>query len=60
MSISSTLIDGAEIRFHEAAGSLRSFVGCFWVLTAERDATIRIVPDGSTAISVVVPAWPSC
>lgn len=31
---------------------LRPYVGCFWVITAERDATIRIVPDGSTAISI--------
>jgi AraC-like DNA-binding protein len=52
ISISSTLVDRAEIRFHEAAESLRNLVGCFWVLTAERDATIRIVPDGSTAISL--------
>ena len=52
MSISSTLVHHAEIRFHEAAGPLRPFVGCFWVVTAERDATIRVVPDGSTAISI--------
>jgi methylphosphotriester-DNA--protein-cysteine methyltransferase len=52
MSISSTLVHRAEIRFHEAAESLRSLVGCFWVVTAERDATIRVVPDGSTAISI--------
>jgi AraC-like DNA-binding protein len=52
MSISSTLVDRAEIRFHEAADALRPFVGCFWVVTTERAATIRIVPDGSTAISI--------
>lgn len=52
MSITSTLVDRADIRFHEAANSLRSFVGCFWVVTAERDASIHIVPDGSTAISI--------
>ncbi len=52
MSISSTLVHRAEIRFHEAADALRSFVGCFWVVTAERDATIRVVPDGSTSISI--------
>lgn len=52
MSIASTLVHRAEIRFHEAADALRPFVGCFWVVTAERDATIRVVPDGSTAISV--------
>jgi methylphosphotriester-DNA--protein-cysteine methyltransferase len=52
MSISSTLVDRADIRFHEAADILRPFVGCFWVITAERDATIRVVPDGSTAISI--------
>jgi methylphosphotriester-DNA--protein-cysteine methyltransferase len=52
MSITSTLVDRAEIRFHEAASALRSFVGCFWLVTAERDATIRIVPDGSTSISI--------
>src|SRR5262245_39789915 len=52
MSISSTLVHRAEIRFHEAAEPLRPLVGCFWVITAERDATIRVVPDCSTAISV--------
>jgi methylphosphotriester-DNA--protein-cysteine methyltransferase len=52
MSISSTLVHRAEIRFHEAADALRPFVGCFWVVTAERDATLRVVPDGSTAISI--------
>ena len=52
MSISSTLVDRAQIEFREAAEALRPFVGCFWVITAERGATIRVVPDGSTAISV--------
>jgi AraC-like DNA-binding protein len=52
MSISSTLVHGAEIRFQEAADALRPYVGCFWVITAERDAIIRVVPDGSTAISI--------
>jgi AraC-like DNA-binding protein len=52
MSISSTFVDRADIRFHKAAGPLQPFVGCFWVVTAERDATIRVVPDGSTAISI--------
>src|SRR5262245_12056396 len=52
MSISSTLVHRAEIQFHEPADVLRPFVGCFWVVTAERDATIRVVPDGSTAIFI--------
>lgn len=52
MSISSTVVDRAEIRFHEATDALRPFVGCFWVVTAEQDATIRVVPDGSSAISL--------
>ena len=52
MSISSTLVDRTEIEFHEAADALRPFVGCFWVITAQADATIRVVPDGSTAISI--------
>ena len=52
MSISSTLVDRADIEFHEADAPLRQFVGCFWVITAQRDATIRVVPDGSTAISI--------
>jgi AraC-like DNA-binding protein len=50
MSISSTLVDRAQIQFHEAADALRPFVGCFWVITAEPGATLRVVPDGSTAI----------
>jgi AraC-like DNA-binding protein len=52
MSITSTVVDRAQIRFHEADEVLRPFVGCFWVVTAERDATIRVVPDGSTSISI--------
>jgi methylphosphotriester-DNA--protein-cysteine methyltransferase len=52
MSITSTLVHRAEIRFHEPADVLRPYVGCFWVVTAERDATIRVVPDGTTAMSI--------
>src|SRR5215471_11621830 len=52
MSISTTLVDRAEIRFQEAANALRPYVGCFWVLTAECGATIRVVPDGTAAISI--------
>jgi hypothetical protein len=52
MSITSTLVHRAEIRFYEAADTLRPYVGCFWVVTAERNATLHIVPDGSTAISI--------
>jgi AraC-like DNA-binding protein len=52
MSISSTVVHRAEIRFHEATDVLRPFVGCFWVVTAEQGATIRVVPDGSSAISI--------
>jgi AraC-like DNA-binding protein len=60
MSISSTLVDRAQIRFREAAEVLRPFVGCFWVVTAERNATIRVVPDGSTAISTQLQADGRC
>jgi AraC-like DNA-binding protein len=52
MSISSTAVHRAEIKFHEATEVLRPFVGCFWVVTAEQGATIRAVPDGSSAISI--------
>jgi len=51
MSISSTLVQGADIRFQPAAEVLRPFVGCFWVITANAGATIRVIPDGSTTIS---------
>src|ERR1700704_4344521 len=62
MSVGSTLVRGAEIRFQEAAEELRPFVGCFWVITADRDAVLELIPDGSTTISVQlpdkgVPAW---
>ena len=62
MSIGSTLVRGAEIRFQEAAAKLRPFVGCFWEITADQDAVLQLVPDGSTTISVQVqdgrlPAW---
>jgi AraC-like DNA-binding protein len=59
VSITSTRVHRAEIRFHEAAEVLRPYVGCFWVITAECDATIRIVPDGSTAISIELQSRPS-
>jgi len=62
MSITSTVVQRADIQFHEAPEVLRRFVGCFWVVTADRDATIRIVPDGTTSISVLLqnsepPRW---
>lgn len=50
MSITSTVVDCAEIRFHPAAPALQPHVGCFWVITAECGATVRVVPDGTTSI----------
>jgi hypothetical protein len=44
MSITSTVVHRAESRFIEAADVLRPFVGCFWIITADRGATIRVVP----------------
>lgn len=52
MSISSTLIQGADVRFQEADAALRSHVGCFWVISAAQGAVVRAVPDGSTAIYI--------
>jgi AraC-like DNA-binding protein len=52
MSITGTVVHSAETRFVEAAAVLQPYVGCFWVITAQRGATIRVVPDGSTAIFV--------
>lgn len=52
MSISSTVVDRADIRFHAAAPVLQPYVGCFWVITAESGATLRIVPDGTTSIAI--------
>jgi hypothetical protein len=43
-------MDRAAIRFQQAADALRPYVGCFWIVTSECDATIRVVPDGTTAI----------
>jgi hypothetical protein len=51
MSITSTVVHQAEVQFREAAAELQPYVGCFWTISAERDATIRIVPDLSTSIS---------
>jgi AraC-like DNA-binding protein len=52
MSISSTVVDRADIRFHAAAPVLQPYVGCFWVINAQCGATVRLVPDGTTAIAV--------
>jgi hypothetical protein len=46
MSVGSTLVRGAEIRFQEATVKLRPFVGCFWVITADRDASSSSSPTG--------------
>jgi AraC-like DNA-binding protein len=51
VSITSTIVDQAEIRFREAVEALKPYVGCFWTITAGRHAAIRVVPDGSTSIS---------
>jgi len=51
MSISSTVLEGAEIQFFPAAAVLRPHVGCFWVITASTDAVMRLVPDGTTSIA---------
>lgn len=52
MSITSTVVDRADIRFHAAAPALQPYVGCFWVITAECGATVRVVPDGTTSIAI--------
>lgn len=52
MCITSTVIAAADTRFIEAAEVLRPYVGCFWIITADRGATIRVVPDASTSISM--------
>jgi AraC-like DNA-binding protein len=52
MSVTGTVVHRADTRFIEAAECLRPFVGCFWIITAERGARIRVVPDGSTSISI--------
>ena len=50
MTISSTRMDRAPIRFQDAPDALRPYVGCFWIITPKAGATIRVVPDGTTAI----------
>jgi AraC-like DNA-binding protein len=52
MSISSTVVERADIRFHAAAPELQAYVGCFWVITAQSGATVRVVPDGTTSIAI--------
>lgn len=55
MSISGTVVDRADIRFQPAAPVLQPYVGCFWVITAQAGATVRIVPDGTTSIAIERP-----
>lgn len=52
MTVTSTAIDRAEIQFHPAAPALQPYVGCFWVITAESGATVRVVPDGTSSIAI--------
>ncbi len=62
MSIASTLVHDADIRFQEAAVPLRSFVGCFWVITADQGAVLRLIPDAMSTVFAPVeegraPTW---
>lgn len=52
MSITSTALTRANIQFHAATAALRPHVGCFWIITAESGATIRIVADGTTTLAI--------
>src|SRR5215510_12276476 len=54
MSITGTVLHRADTQFIEAAEALRPYVGCFWIIAAQRGATIRVVPDGTTTISMRV------
>jgi AraC-like DNA-binding protein len=60
MSISSTVLEGAEIQFFPATALLRPYVGCFWVITARSDAVMRLVPDGTTSIAFERQSDESC
>jgi AraC-like DNA-binding protein len=52
VSVTSTIVHRAQTRFIQATDILRPYVGCFWIITAEPGATLRIVPDGTTSISI--------
>src|SRR6185436_13962360 len=49
-----TSVQRACIRFREAADALSPYVGCFWTITAERGASIRVVPDATASISIAL------
>src|SRR5262245_41236860 len=51
MSIAATLVDGAEVDLRSAPEALQRFVGCFWIIRADRGATLRFVPDGYSSIA---------
>jgi AraC-like DNA-binding protein len=52
MTITSTVVERAEIRFHPASASLQPYVGCFWITKADCGSVLRVVPDGTTSISI--------
>ena len=60
MSVGSTLVRGAEIRFQEAAEQLRPFVGCFWVpvgcaIAPQLSADVNALRFAGLAVS-----WAGC
>jgi AraC-like DNA-binding protein len=55
MTISSTHIERADIRFAPAPDVLKPFTGCFWTVTAEAGAAIRVVPDGTATLAIELP-----
>jgi AraC-like DNA-binding protein len=55
MTISTTHIERADIRFEPAPDALKPFTGCFWTVTADAGAAIRLVPDGTAALAIELP-----
>lgn len=51
MSIAATLIEGANVDFRSPPEALRQYVGCFWIIRADRGATLRFIPDGYSSIA---------
>jgi AraC-like DNA-binding protein len=50
MSIASTIVERASVELRSAPVALRPYVGCFWIVDADRGAKLHFIPDGYSSI----------
>jgi AraC-like DNA-binding protein len=50
MSIASTFVERANVELRTAPAALQPYIGCFWIVDADRGAKLHFIPDGYSSI----------